>query len=113
MPHLASLPACNSSLSRQTQEVENKALAEAGGVGVWRAVLQEWYLSICECVIGHGGDSPLAQTTRLTSDILLPLSVSFPCSVFFFLFFLDIVPLFLMLPFQTHRHTQSVFSGFS
>lgn len=37
-------------------------------------VLGEWYLSPCECVIGHGGDFPLAQTTRLTSDILLPQS---------------------------------------
>lgn len=108
MPHLASLPACNSSLSRQTQEVENKALAEAGGVGVWRGVLQEWYLSICECVIGHGGDSPLAQTTRLTSDILLPLSVSFPCSVFFFFFFWTLCLCFQCFLFK-HTDTHSQF----
>lgn len=46
-------------------------------------LLENWHLNVFECVIGHGGDSLLAQTTKLTFDILLPLSVSFPCSLFF------------------------------
>ena len=39
MPRLASLPACSSSFGRRKQEVENKALDEAGGEGVLRGVL--------------------------------------------------------------------------
>lgn len=51
-----------------------------------RGALEEQYLGICECVIGQGGDMPWVQTTRLTSDMLLPqsfLPVSFPHSLFF------------------------------
>lgn len=51
-----------------------------------RGALEKQYLGICECVIGQGGDMPWVQTTRLTSDMLLPqsfLPVSFPHSLFF------------------------------
>lgn len=52
-------------------------------------VLGERYLSTCECVIGHEGDLPLAQTTRLTSDILLPQS--------FRSLFLSLAPCFFLI----------------
>ena len=65
-------------------------------------------MSVCECVIGHGGDWPLAQTTRLKSDILLPHSVSFPRSLFFF-FSLTLCLCFqcFLFFFNTHIHTHT------
>lgn len=61
-----------------------------GGVG---GLLEKLYLRVYECVIGHGGDWPLAQT-RLTSDILLPFCLFPLLPVLSY-----IVSLFSVLPF--------------